>query len=258
MLFTILTLFPEMFPGVLNSSILGRAREKGLARYRVVDIREFGVGRHRVVDDAPFGGGPGMVMRPDVLNAALAETRKVDGEEIPGRVIYLSPQGTPFSHAVAQRLAAEPHLVLLCGRYEGVDERFCQTMVDEEISLGDFVLTGGEIPAMAVIDAVTRLLPGVLGDQESAVADSFVHGVLDHPHHTRPASWRDDQGREHAAPAVLLSGNHGEVAAWRRRQALLRTLIRRPDLLAGAPLDKAERRLLTALQRELEQDGTDD
>ncbi|MBF0283414.1 MAG: tRNA (guanosine(37)-N1)-methyltransferase TrmD [Magnetococcales bacterium] len=271
---TLLTLFPEIFSGVLTVGMVGRAQQRGVARIRPLSIREFGLGRHRVVDDASFGGGPGMVLRPDVLDdalhAALAGTEEGGVTDFAPsaagsrRVIYLSPQGKPFTQADAQRLAQLDHLILLCGRYEGVDERFCRLRVDEEISLGDFVLTGGEIPAMAVLDAVVRLLPGVLGDAESASADSFSEGLLDHPHYTRPARWTPQGGEgdggaatvgESVPPLVLLSGDHGAAAAWRRRQALLRTLIRRPDLLAGARLDKAERRLLEALRRDLEEAG---
>lgn len=256
--FTILTLFPEMFTGVLNASMLKRARDKGLIKVDALDIRAFAALPHRQVDDGSYGGGPGMVLRADVLGRALDSLSGGDGE--PGgdepahratgtgavHVIYLSPQGKRFGQEDAQRLAGHDHVVLVCGRYEGIDERFIAARVDEELSLGDFVLCGGEIPAMAVVEAVARLLPGVLGDGESAAADSFAQGLLDHPHYTRPSNW---EGL--TAPPVLLSGHHGAVAVWRRRQALLRTLIRRPDLIPGACLTREERRILEALAAEL-------
>ncbi|MBF0175792.1 MAG: tRNA (guanosine(37)-N1)-methyltransferase TrmD [Magnetococcales bacterium] len=241
--FTILTLFPEMFSGVLTRSILGRAQDRGLLAVRVVQIRDFAPGPHRQVDDASFGGGPGMVFRPDVLDQALAEACA----DSVAHVVLLTPQGAPFDQKVACRLAGVDHVVLVCGHYEGVDERFTDARVDEEISLGDFVLTGGEIAAMAVVDAVARLVPGVLGDAESCQADSFYQGVLDHPHYTRPGVW---DGRP--VPEVLRSGNHGAIAAWRRRQSLLRTILRRPDLLDGSCLTKAESRLVKALAQDLD------
>ncbi len=248
--FTVLTLFPEMFSGPLNTSILRRARERKLIETRMVPIREFGEGRHRQVDDTPFGGGPGMVFRADILDRALRAA--LEGGD--GHVIHLTPQGRPFDQEKARQLAARDHLLLICGHYEGLDERFIEKRVDEEVSLGDFVLTGGEIPAMALIDAVARLRPGVLGDADSQ-ADSFHDGLLDHPQYTRPATWRPEGGRGEnplTVPGVLRSGHHGAVADWRRRQALLRTLLRRPDLLPRAELSRQERRLLEALALELE------
>lgn len=259
MRFTILTLFPELFQGFLESAIVGRARQRGLIPIDTVPIRDYAPGRHRQVDDAPYGGGPGMVMKPDVLAAAVNAVRETcaAGGDAPPWVVMLSPQGRPFTQSDARRLAGLKHLLLVCGRYEGVDERFTLACVDEEISLGDFILTGGEVAAMAVVEAVARLIPGVLGDAESATADSFGAGLLDHPHYTRPPRWHPGGGvggdaGELTVPPVLQSGDHGRVAAWRRRQALLRTLLRRPDLLAGAGLDKAERKVLESLQRELE------
>ncbi|OSM01962.1 tRNA (guanosine(37)-N1)-methyltransferase TrmD [Magnetofaba australis] len=260
--FTILTLFPEMF-APLEHSILKRARDDGKLALNLIQIRDFATDRHRRVDDAPFGGGPGMVMKPDVLERALDAAVVAQGK---GRVIYLSPQGPKFDQATATRLAGEEHLILLCGHYEGLDERFVAQRVDEELSLGDFVLTGGEIPAMAVVDAVARLIPGVLGDAQSAAEDSFVEGLLDHPHYTRPAHWAPlseegvESGREEAiipVPDVLRSGDHGAVAQWRRRQALLRTLIRRPELIGVARLDKHETRLIKALAAALDEWETD-
>ncbi|MBF0187754.1 MAG: tRNA (guanosine(37)-N1)-methyltransferase TrmD [Magnetococcales bacterium] len=246
---SLLTLFPEMFDGFLASSIIRRAQESARVSIRRYNIRDHADGPHRQVDDSPFGGGPGMVMKADVLAKAL---QKAKGERS-AHVVYLSPQGPRFDQTSAKRLAREAHLILVCGHYEGVDERFIHRYVDEEISLGDFVLTGGEIPAMAVVDAVIRLLPGVLGNAESAPEDSFYNGLLDHPHYTRPAVLSDaNRKMETAVPDVLRSGNHAAIADWRRRQALLRTLIRRPDLIDGAPLSKAEQRLITTLRQELE------
>ncbi|MBF0157702.1 MAG: tRNA (guanosine(37)-N1)-methyltransferase TrmD, partial [Magnetococcales bacterium] len=240
-------------------SIVRRGVERGLLEVRLVDVRDHGLGRHRQVDDVPFGGGPGMVMRADVLARALDEGVPDHGE---GWVILLSPQGERFDQEMAKRLARKSHLILVCGHYEGIDERFVQAKCNQEVSLGDFVLTGGEIPAMAIIDAVARLQPGVLGDSASFESDSFQEGMLDHPHYTRPATWREkpqglpkaeaDGGeKEWSVPEVLLSGHHGEVAAWRRRQALLRTLLRRPEWLPGAGLTRAEKVLIERLATEL-------
>jgi tRNA (guanine37-N1)-methyltransferase len=267
MKFSILTLFPEMFDGLLASSILHRATAQGLIDVQRVQIRDFALDRHRSVDDYSFGGGPGMVMKVDVLERALNSV--VVGGSVGGageecrerspHVVYLSPQGGRFSQRIASRFAQMDHLVLVCGHYEGIDERFIESYVDEEVSMGDFVLTGGEIPAMAVVDAVARLRPGVLGDSESFRSDSFYDALLDHPHYTRPARWQpgaviDNDGSVVEPPALLLSGNHKLIAEWRRRQSLLRTLIRRPDLLEHAGLSRVEKRLLGRLNRELAQD----
>jgi tRNA (guanine37-N1)-methyltransferase len=217
----VITLFPGMFSGPLDESILKRARERRIVSIQLVDLRPFGLGRHKVVDDTPYGGGPGMVMRPEPLAAAIESRRRPES-----RVVLLSPQGLPFTQTVARDLAALSHLVLVCGRYEGVDERVL-SLVDQELSIGDYVLSGGELAAMVVIDAVMRLLPGALGDDASATQDSHGdQGLLDWPHYTRP---RDFRG--HEVPAVLLSGNHARIAAWRQEQALSRTRARRPDLL---------------------------
>jgi tRNA (guanine37-N1)-methyltransferase len=242
---TVLTLFPEMLSGALTGSILGRAQTQGVLSVRLVNIRDYAGGRHGQVDDAPYGGGPGMVMKPDVVQRALAAS-VVDRP--PGHVVFFTPQGRRFAQQDARRLAGCDHLVLVCGHYEGVDERFVGCCVDEELSIGDFVLTGGEIPALAVIDAVARMLPGVVGTRESVEQDSFAHGLLDHPHYTRPVEW---QG--YPVPGVLCSGHHGAIAAWRRRHALLRTLLRRPDLLPSALLEKAERTVLGALALALDE-----
>nr|CRH08151.1 tRNA (Guanine-N(1)-)-methyltransferase [Candidatus Magnetococcus massalia] len=265
--FSILTLFPEMF-APLEHSIVGRGEKQGLLSVEKIQIRDFAPGKHRQVDDSPFGGGPGMVMKPDVMAAALAHAKQrvsttspqadpesnADQAPQPSHVVYMSPQGKRFDQQDASRLAEQEHLILICGHYEGIDERFITHHVDEELSIGDFVLTGGELPAMVVVDAVSRMIPGVLGDAGSAEADSFQTGLLDHPHYTRPALWAmgEEESQLSGVPDVLRSGNHGAIEGWRRRQALLRTLIRRPDLVAGAPLSKAERRLITALAEDLE------
>ncbi len=216
----ILTIFPEMFPGPLGHSLAGRALADGLWDLQTVDIRDFAPDRHRTVDDAPFGGGPGMVMRADVLDAALESV-----EAKPGPVIYLTPRGRPFDQDRAAELASGPGLTLLCGRFEGIDERIIEARGFEEISVGDFVLSGGEPAAMTLIDACVRLLPGVIGDEESLVEESFAKGLLEYPQYTRPANW---QGR--AVPDVLLSGHHEKIRAWRLAQAERITRERRPDL----------------------------
>ncbi len=219
---TVLTLFPDMFPGTLGQSLAGRALTAGVWSLETRDIRDSSADRNRRVDDTPFGGGAGMVMRPDVVDAAIANV--ADGRPI----IYLTPRGKPFVQADARRLAALPGVILLCGRYEGVDQRVIEARGAEEISVGDFVLSGGELPAMLLLDAAVRLLPGVMGAAESAEEESFAGGLLEYPHFTRPAEW---QGR--AVPPVLLSGNHAAVAAWRRDTAERITQERRPDLWAA-------------------------
>ncbi|MDX2080892.1 MAG: tRNA (guanosine(37)-N1)-methyltransferase TrmD [Terrimicrobiaceae bacterium] len=216
----ILTIFPEMCQGVLGSSILKRAVEKGLADLEAVDLRHWATDRHRTTDDAPYGGGPGMVMKIEPIDRALEDLRR------PGaKVILMSPQGRTFSHAVAAELARESHLIFLCGHYEGIDQRVADHLIDEEISIGDYVLTNGALPALVVTDAVVRLIPGVLGDDQSAVCDSFAAGRLDHPHYTRPVEYKGWK-----VPDVLLSGNHAEIERWRAREAAEITRRRRPDL----------------------------
>lgn len=219
--YDVLTLHPDLVRGPLSGSILGRAVAAGIIEVGVHDIRDAATDRHRVVDDAPYGGGAGMVMRADVVARAVETVRGPAS-----RVLLTSPGGTPFSQAMAGRLSREAHLVLVCGHYEGIDARV-ESLVDEEISLGDFVLTGGEIVAVAVVDAVARLVPGVLGNTESARDESFTHGLLEYPQYTRPRVWN---GLE--VPEVLLSGHHARVDAWRRHQAEMRTRARRPDLWA--------------------------
>ena len=219
----ILTLFPEMFPGPLGQSLAGRALADGKWRLNAVDIRAFASDKHRVVDDAPFGGGPGMVMRPDVVDAALANVVSTRGDSAP--IVFLSPRGTPLTQTRVRTLAEGPGAVLLCGRFEGIDERVVEAWRMEEICLGDFVLSGGEPAAIALIDACVRLLPGVMGDAESPTEESFEGGLLEYPHYTRPRVWRDRE-----VPEVLVSGHHEKVRAWRRAEAERITRERRPDL----------------------------
>ncbi|HHY10878.1 MAG TPA: tRNA (guanosine(37)-N1)-methyltransferase TrmD [Firmicutes bacterium] len=239
--FDILTLFPEMFAGPLDTSILARAKSQGLLSIDVRDIRDYALDKHRSVDDTPYGGGAGMVLKADVLVRAIED---VKGEtEAP--VIYLSPQGELFNQELAQKLARAKHLILLCGHYEEIDERVRQGWVDRELSIGDYVLTGGELPAMVVVDAISRLLPGVLGDAASLKQESFQDGLLDHPHYTRPFEFR---GR--TVPSVLLSGHHEMIRRWRLKEALRRTWLRRPDLLEKKKLSKEEKNILAELKKE--------
>lgn len=218
----VLTLFPGMFEGPLSHSILARAREAGLLTVETHDLRQYAEGKHRVTDEPPFGGGGGMVMKPEPIFAGV---EALAGSHGPGRVILLSPAGTRLSPEVAERLAREDRLTLICGRYEGVDQRVADHLADEEISIGDYVLSGGELPAMVLIDAVARFLPGVLGDPEAPHNDSFSAGMLEAPHYTRPRVFRG-----WAVPDVLLSGDHGAVAAWRKAEGERRTSLVRPDL----------------------------
>ena len=217
----VLTLFPGMFPGPLDESIIKRACESGRLRLGIRDLRDFTHDRHRKVDDRPFGGGPGMLMKPEPMFEAVEALR---GEKT--RVILTSPAGRPFRQEIARELAAEKHLLLICGSYEGFDERVRECLADDELSIGDYVLTNGALPAMVIIDSVTRLLPGVLGDDESSVDESFSDGLLEYPQYTRPAEFRGMN-----VPEVLLSGDHAAIERWRREQARLRTGQRRPDLL---------------------------
>jgi tRNA (guanine37-N1)-methyltransferase len=229
----VLTIFPEMFPGPLGASLAGKALEAGLWALDVLDIRDFARDKHRSVDDAPFGGGPGMVMRPDVIDAALAEAEARAGGR--GPVFYLSPRGRLLTQDVAREVAEGPGATLLCGRYEGVDQRVLDARGVAELSVGDYVLSGGEPAAIVLLDAVVRLLPGVMGNEASPEQESFEHGLLEHPHYTRPADWR---GR--GVPEVLLSGHHEEIRRWRREQAERITRERRPDLWARYRQDKGD------------------
>ncbi|MEZ0395298.1 MAG: tRNA (guanosine(37)-N1)-methyltransferase TrmD [Anaerolineales bacterium] len=240
--FDIFTLLPEVFPPYLESSILQRARQRGLIEVRVHNIRDWAAGKHRVTDDEPYGGGGGMVMKVEPVFAAV---ESVLGPAPACPVILLTPQGRLFTQKVAAELAAHPRLALICGRYEGVDERIRQHLVSDEISIGDYVLTGGELPALILIDAVTRLLPGVLGDPDGAADDSHASGLLEYPHYTRPPEFRG-----WTVPEVLLSGDHARIARWRREQSLRRTLARRPDLLQTADLSQADRQFLERLRSE--------
>lgn len=234
----IITLFPLMFKGPFEESIIRRAREKGILEIYLHDLRMFTHDKHRTVDDAPFGGGGGMVMKPEPLFEAVEKIR--ERLEPPPWVILLSPQGVPFNQGKAKELAGKRNIILICGRYEGVDERVREHLVDEEISIGDYVLTGGELAAMVLVDVVIRMLPGVLGCEDSARKDSFFHGgLLDYPQYTRPASFRGWK-----VPAVLLSGNHQEIERWRRRKMVENTLKKRPDLLERINLSRRERKFL--------------
>lgn len=232
----LLTLFPRLCEGPLRESILGKAIERGLLTVRVRDIRDHAAGKHHVTDDTPYGGGAGMVMKVEPLAGAIEAARaSMPG---PARVILLDPGGRRFTQAVAAELVAAERLVLVCGRYEGFDERV-RALADDELSLGDFILTGGDLAALCIVDACARLVPGVLGNEASPVAESFAGGLLEYPQYTRPAEFRGQK-----VPDVLLSGDHARIARWRRKQALLRTRARRPDLFAGLELSAADRRLL--------------
>jgi len=236
MQFDVFTLLPEVFPPYLESSILLRARQRGLIDVRVHNIRDYSRDKHHTTDDIPYGGGGGMVMKPEPVFEAV---ESVLGPETGQPVILLTPQGRLFNQSIAQELSRREKIALICGRYEGVDERIRQHLVTDEISIGDYVLTGGEIPALILIDAVSRLLPGVLGDPTGAEDDSHSSGLLEYPHYTRPPEFRGE-----SVPDVLLSGDHAKIARWRREQSLLRTLKRRPDLLEKAELTKEDKRFL--------------
>ncbi|HEY63096.1 MAG TPA: tRNA (guanosine(37)-N1)-methyltransferase TrmD [Caldilineae bacterium] len=243
MRFDILTLFPDMFCGPFDDSIIKRARESGLISIHIHNIRDFAPGKHRVTDDYAYGGGGGMVMKPEPIFACVEHVLQEEPElEENPPIILLTPQGRLFTHQVATELSQHRRLILICGRYEGVDERVREHLVTDEISIGDYVLSGGEIPAMVIVDAVTRLLPGALGCAVAPLQDSHAMGLLEGPHYTRPAEFRGWR-----VPEILLSGHHAEVARWRRQQALRRTLERRPDLLARAPLTAEDREFLASL-----------
>ncbi len=233
----VLTLFPDFFKGPLAQSMMRKAAEQKLAEFNVHDLRQWGIGKRRTVDDIPYGGGAGMVLRPEPLFQAFDDLASPDMYRI-----YLTPQGKPFRQADAERLAEQKHLILLAGHYEGTDYRVRERLIDEEISIGDYVLTGGELPALVLIDAMSRFVPGVIDDASQA-GDSFAGGLLEHPQYTRPESFR---GMD--VPAILFSGHHAEVDRWRRRESLRRTLERRPDLLAVAPLTDADRVVLDELR----------
>jgi len=248
MQFEVFTLLPEVFPSYLESSILKRARQKGLLVVNVHNIREYTHDKHNMTDDTPYGGGGGMVMKPEPVFEAVETvlgdkaTQVADGF-VP--VIMLTPQGRVFTQSVAEALSHHKRIALICGRYEGIDERIREHLVTDEISIGDYVLTGGELPALTLIDALARLIPGVLGDPEGAADDSHASGLLEYPHYTRPPEFRGWK-----VPEVLLSGDHGKVAQWRRQQALLRTLSRRPDLLKESELSEKDLEFLAGLKKE--------
>ena len=238
----IITIFPEAFTP-LEVSIVGRARERGVLEVHVHDLRDYTAGRHRQVDDTPYGGGPGMVLKPEPFFAAVAAIRKeTQGEP---RILLPSPQGRPLTQAVLREFSREPLLLILCGHYEGIDERVAEGLGVEEISVGDYVLSGGELPAMVIVDGVARLVPGVVGDEQSVAAESFSGGLLDFPHYTRPPEF----GRMRV-PEVLLSGHHEAIRRWRRKEQLRRTRRRRPDLLKRETLSDEDRRLLEEIERE--------
>ena len=244
MIFTVLTLFPDFFLSPFQTSILKRAIRHRKIQINIVNIRDFAEGKHKVADDAPYGGGDGMVMKPEPIARAVTDLKR----ESPGaKVLLMSPQGVPFKQQHAADLAGEPGLIFLCGRYAGFDERVRQTLVDAEFSIGDFVLTGGELPAMVMIDAISRHLPGVLGSSDSVENDSFSDGLLECPQYTRPAVFADM-----SVPDVLLSGDHGKVAVWRRQQQLLRTLQRRPELLETAALSAEDKKILEQLRKQID------
>jgi len=252
--FDVVTLFPQMFDAVTQCGVTGRARERGLYRLELWNPREFAANSYRTVDDRPYGGGPGMVMMAEPLakTIAAARDRQQNAGVAPPQVVYLSPQGRLLDHGLVMELVARGGLILLAGRYEGVDERLIRRAVDAEVSIGDYVLSGGELAAMVVLDCMVRQLPGALGDAESASQDSFVNGLLDCPHYTRPEVYEGE-----AVPAELLTGNHAGIARWRLKQALGRTWLRRPDLLEKRALTRGERELLDEYQREFnEREGT--
>lgn len=244
MRFDIVTIFPEIFRGVFDFGIIRRAVEAGIVEIIVHDLRDFTHDRHHQVDDRPFGGGAGMVMKPEPLFRAVEAIRHGSAD---ATTVLLSPQGRLFSQAAAVELSERAQVILVCGRYEGVDERVVGHLVDDEVSIGDYVLSGGEIPAMVVVDAVTRLLPGALGCEQSAERESFADGLLDYPHYTRPAEYRGLK-----APDVLMGGNHGEVERWRRRKAIEKTLRSRPDLIDRRGLSDDERRVVEEILKEID------
>jgi tRNA (guanine37-N1)-methyltransferase len=244
----VVSLFPDMFEAITNFGVTGQAVKKGLLSLDTWNPRDFTHDKHRTVDDKPYGGGPGMLMMVQPLRDAIHAAKQQVGTT--AKVIYLSPQGRKLDQAGVEELATNENLILVCGRYEGIDERIIQQEIDEEWSIGDFVLTGGELPAMTLIDAVVRFVPGVLGDMASAEEDSFANGLLDHPHYTRPESLDGD-----AAPVVLLSGNHKDISRWRLKQSLGRTWLRRPELLENLALTDDQELLLGEFIREYRADN---
>jgi tRNA (guanine37-N1)-methyltransferase len=240
--FDVLSVFPEMFESPFYSSILKRARDKGLVEIHLHNIRDYTTDKHKMTDDAPYGGGGGMVMKVEPIDRALASI--IPSRDDTASVVLLTPQGKTFDQNLAGELSVYSRIVLICGHYEGVDERVRTYLVDREISIGDFILTGGELSAMVIVDAVTRLIPGVLGNNESASSDSFSTGLLEYPHYTRPANYR-----EWHVPDVLLSGNHRDIQAWRRKESLKRTYLRRPDLIERIELSEEDRKILDEIKK---------
>jgi tRNA (guanine37-N1)-methyltransferase len=252
MQFEVFTLLPEVFPPYLESSMLLRARQRALIEVRVHNIRDYTHDRHHTTDDTPYGGGGGMVMKPEPVFEAVETVLGTSSVPAPGEpvpVILLTPQGRVFTQHVAEELSRHERIALLCGRYEGVDERIREHLVTDEISVGDYVLTGGELPALIIIDAVSRLIPGVLGDPTGAEDDSHSMGLLEYPHYTRPPEFRGWQ-----VPEVLLSGDHGKIEKWRREQALIRTFTRRPDILEKAELSKEDQKIVERLKSKVQKD----
>ncbi|HYA13781.1 MAG TPA: tRNA (guanosine(37)-N1)-methyltransferase TrmD [Syntrophales bacterium] len=239
--FDILSIFPEMFESPLNYSILKKAKDKKLVEIRLHNIRDYAEDKHKMTDDAPYGGGGGMIMKVEPIDRALVSIAPVRDNAL---VVLLTPQGETFSQKIAEEMAAYPQIVLICGRYEGVDERVRMHLVDREISIGDYVLTGGELSAMVLVDAVSRLIPGVLGNDEAASIDSFSTGMLEYPHYTRPSCYRN-----WTVPEVLMSGNHREIETWRRKESLRRTYLRRPDLLEKIQLSEEDKKILKEIRK---------
>jgi len=240
MRFDILTLFPDMFRGPFDESIIRRGQDKGLIQIGLHQIRNYALDKHHTVDDAPYGGGAGMLMKPEPLAACIEAASKLNTE---ATVLLTTPQGRPLDQALAQELSHKSGLIIICGRYEGIDERIHERYVNHEVSIGDFVLSGGELAAMIIVDTITRLIPGVLGSEESAAADSFSNGLLEYPQYTRPMEFNDM-----LVPDILLSGNHAKIESWRRQQALKRTALKRPDLLKHAILSDKDRLFLRSIE----------
>jgi tRNA (guanine37-N1)-methyltransferase len=244
----ILTIFPNMFIGPFSESILNRAQEKELIKINLIDLRDFTLDKHKTVDDYSYGGGPGMVLKPQPIWDAVEVIRK-NKSPLPLKIIITSAQGKIFNQGMAKDLSKEDRLLIICGRYEGIDERIPKLLDAEEVSIGNFVVSGGELPAMLMVDAISRMIPGVLGKEESMVNDSFYNEYLDYPHYTRP-----DEFKGLKVPKILLSGNHKEIEKWRRKQSLLRTLIRRPEIFANKKLSKRELSLLKELEKNFQED----
>ncbi len=243
--FTVLTIFPELIQPFFFHGIIGKAIENSILSASTMDIRDFAKGKHRVTDDRPYGGGCGMVMKPEPLAGAIRAAKEKTPQS---SVIHLTPQGRPFSQKVARELAVLDGMILVCGRYEGVDERVCQGLIDDEISIGDYVLTGGELAALVVIEAVARLVPGALGGDQSAEKDTFEDGLIEHAHYTRPDEFEGDK-----VPGVLLSGNHAEIEKWRLESSLKRTFLKRPDLFKEKKLSKQEKEILEKWREQIRQ-----